>query len=159
MKIRPIDFVMLTALLTTVISHSSLAQQPMATKTTSATVGGGTYKLTVVVSGINKHSGKFFVGLANSEETFDKKSLKDQVIEVPASGDVSIVFDSLTAGQYAVRLYQDLNDNKQMDFSGQIPSEPFGFSNVTMLMGPPNFGQCAFDLNENKSVSISLIEM
>ncbi|MFY7912078.1 MAG: DUF2141 domain-containing protein [Emticicia sp.] len=41
--------------------------------------------------------------------------------------------------------------------NGQMPAEPFGFSNVTMLMGPPNFEQCAFDLNENKAINISLM--
>ena len=59
-------------------------------------------------------------------------------------------------GKYAIVLFQDLNGDNKLDMNGQMPAEPFGFSNLTMLMGPPNFEQCAFDLNEDKNIAISL---
>lgn len=158
MNIRIIRFAILAALVT--ISSLGRAQQPTsATMSTRIKAGSGNHKLTIVLSGVNSRTGKFYVGLANNEETFTKKSLRDTVVSVPASGEVAIVFDKLTAGRYAVRVYQDLNDNRIIDFSGQIPAEPFGFSNVAMVMGPPTFDQCAFDLAENKSISVNLIEM
>lgn len=134
-----------------------LAQQT--TTTTSASATGASYKLTVVISGIEKHSGKLYVGLANSAETFNGESAKTLAADVPASGDVTVTFDGLTPGRYAVRIYQDLNDNKKMDFSGQMPAEPFGFSNVTMLMGPPTFDQCAFNLGENKAIQVGMMSL
>ncbi|AUD07551.1 DUF2141 domain-containing protein [Spirosoma pollinicola] len=134
-----------------------LAQQ--STAVTSTSVAGATYKLTVVISGIEKHSGKLYAGLATSAETFDGESTNKIAVDVPASGDVTITFDGLAPGRYAVRIYQDLNANQKMDFSGQMPTEPFGFSNVTMLMGPPTFDQCAFDLAGNKSIQVGMMSL
>ena len=141
----------LVLLLNTLVSHT-VAQS-------AATGSTATHKLTVVLPTIKQRTGKLHIGLANSQESFDGASIQTKVVDVPASGEVSVTFDSLVAGQYAVRLFQDLNANDKIDFSGQFPNEPFGFSNITMLMGPPAFDQCAFDLTANKTISISLMQM
>ena len=118
-----------------------------------------TYSLTVVVSDVHKRTGKISVGLVNSAENFEGESYQTQAVDVSVSGEISVVFDSLTAGRYAVRLYQDINGNGKIDFNGQMPTEPFGFSNLTIPMGPPSFSQCAFDLAENKRIQVGLIDM
>lgn len=124
-----------------------------------APADSATHKLTVVIGQIMKRSGKLYIGLANNESSFKGESIKSQSIDVPASGEISVTFDGLAPGRYAVRVFQDLNNNQKMDFSGQMPDEPFGFSNVTMLMGPPNFDQSSFELNESKTISIRMMEM
>ncbi len=78
-------------------------------------------------------------------------------IAVPATGDIRVSFEGLPAGKYAVKVYQDLNANQRLDRSGQVPSEPFGFSNLTTLLAPPSFSQCAFDLNGPRTITITLI--
>ncbi|QJD77993.1 DUF2141 domain-containing protein [Spirosoma rhododendri] len=127
--------------------------------TTTLPADSATHKLTVTISGLTQRTGKLYVGLATDDKSLMGKSAITQTIDVPATGDATLTFADLKPGKYAVRLYQDLNDNKQMDFSGQMPTEPFGFSNVTMLMGPPSFDQCAFVLDGDKAVSVSVIEM
>ncbi|PRY32553.1 uncharacterized protein (DUF2141 family) [Spirosoma oryzae] len=128
-------------------------------RTTAAPADSATHKLTVTVTGIVQRSGKFYVGLATDDKTFSGKSAVTQTIDVPATGDAVVTFSDLKPGKYAVRIFQDMNDNKTMDFSGQMPAEPFGFSNVTMLMGPPTFDQCAFTLDGNKAVQVSMMEL
>jgi uncharacterized protein (DUF2141 family) len=136
--------------------NTSFAQQ---TTSTTATTTGATYSLTVVVSNVNNRTGKIYVGLSNSPANFNGDSFQRKTVDVPASGEIPIVFEGLPAGKYAVRLFQDLNNNQKMDFEGRMPSEPFGLSNVTMLMGPPDFDQSSFDLTENKSISIRMMAM
>jgi len=119
-----------------------------------------THTLTVSFSNVAKRSGMLYVGLYNSAASFDASdAYRKTRIEVLATGEISVSFDALPAGKYAIRAFQDLNDNMKLDRSGQMPTEPFGFSNVKMLMGPPIFIDCALDLPENKTVSISLISM
>ncbi len=118
-----------------------------------------TYTLTVVIPDFAHRNGNLRVGVANSEKTFTGESFKSQTVAVPASGGVKVTFEGLPAGRYAVRMMQDLNGNNEMDYSGSMPTEPFGFSNITMLMGPPSFGQSAFDLNGNKQIEVQLMEM
>ncbi|WP_461082447.1 DUF2141 domain-containing protein [Spirosoma flavus] len=137
-------------------SNLTIAQQT--TPATSATATK-TYSLTVVVHNVNNRTGKLYIGLADNASTFRGESKQNKSADVTPSGEISVVFEGLAPGRYAVRAYQDLNANNKLDFSGQIPSEPFGFSNVTMLMGPPDFDQSSFELTENKSIRISMLEM
>ena len=144
------------ALVISNLNTPCLAQQTM---TATSTTTGATYSLTVVIANVNNRSGKLYVGLANSKASFDGESSQRKMIDVPASGEITTVFEGLPSGRYAVRLFQDLNGNQKMDFSGQMPTEPFGFSNVAMLMGPPDFDQSSLELKENKSIRVSVMEM
>jgi uncharacterized protein (DUF2141 family) len=146
------------SLLLTITLFLAFLSQSFAVNTTPS-ADSATHKLTVTVNGITQRTGKLYVGLATDEKTFTGKSAVTQVIDVPATGDATVTFSDLKPGKYAVRIYQDMNDNKQMDFSGQMPAEPFGFSNVTMLMGPPQFDQSAFVLDSNKAVQVSMMEL
>ncbi len=115
------------------------------------------YSVTVVVKGIQMRQGKVYASITNDANSFPKGGFKSAVAEVTPSGEVSLKFENLLEGKYAIVLFQDLNDNKQLDMNGEMPAEPFGFSNVTMLMGPPVFDQCSFDVNENKLIAIGLM--
>ena len=114
--------------------------------------------ITIKIEGIKNRSGKIYAGLKNDPNNFlgEGTNIKSVSTEVTKEGDVILKFEGVFEGKYAIAIYQDLNDNKILDMNGQIPAEPFGFSNVTMLMGPPNFEQCAFDLTEDKAISIGL---
>jgi len=63
----------------------------------------------------------------------------------------------LPAGKYAVAVFQDLdNDNRLNRWLGLLPREPYGFSNNVGKYGPASFNKAAFDLSEDKSISIQL---
>lgn len=115
------------------------------------------YKLTIEFTNIAKRTGMLYVGLVNDAAEFNGNSYRKTRIPIPATGDFQVKFDQLPAGRYAVKVFQDLNENQKLDTSNQMPTEPFGFSNVTMLMGPPSFEQTAFDLNAPKTIVINLI--
>lgn len=133
-----------------------LAQQTTSVASASATA---THSLTVTVFNVNKRSGKLYVGLATNAANFMGESIQKKAVDVPASGEITVTFEGLAPSRYAVRVYQDLNDNQKMDFAGQMPTEPFGFSNVTMLMGPPDFDQSSFELTGNQSIRVRMLEM
>lgn len=63
----------------------------------------------------------------------------------------------LPTGSYAVAVYQDVNsDNRLNRWFGLIPKEPYGFSNNVGRYGPASFEKAAFDLTEDKSITIKL---
>ena len=115
------------------------------------------YSVTVTVKGIKKREGKVLASISNDMESFPQSGgIKTAMAEVTKEGEVTLTFEGMLEGKYAIVLYQDLNDNKTLDMNGQMPAEPFGFSNISMMMGPPTFLQCAFDLKENTAMDISL---
>lgn len=72
-----------------------------------------------------------------------------------------LLFDNLSPGQYALQLFQDRNNNQQLDLSKRgLPLEPVGLSgNPSLLRGRPSASQCLFTVTEdNQLLQIQLIE-
>jgi len=63
------------------------------------------------------------------------------------------------AGEYAIALYHDENNNGKCDrnFFG-IPKEGFAFSNnVKPFLSAPSFKSCKFSVPQRKKISITLL--
>lgn len=121
-----------------------------------------TITITVTVEGIRNSSGSIAVALHNEESDFpESEAFMEQEVSLSSSGDVEIVFENVPAGDYAVALMHDENDNGDIDFNEYgMPIEGFGFSNDAMGdMGPPDFDQAAFSAEKDTDISVSLIYM
>jgi uncharacterized protein (DUF2141 family) len=132
---------------------------------TSLVLGGGanagTFLLEAEIMNATAGTGVIRAELHDSSRTFLSKD------DVPAFGSVvvSVVgsrvllrFDDVPPGRYAINLFQDLNDNANLDsnFLG-IPTEPYGFSNNVMgRLGPPSFEQAAFEIKTSMKIEIKL---
>ena len=115
-------------------------------------------KLQVTVTHIKGHKGNIIVGIFDSDESFLKKPLDGRMMK--ASGDsVTVVFENLKPGKYAVSVLHDANKNEDLDKNKLgIPNEGFGFSNnVIGAMGPPSFERAQIDLGpEQKDLDIDI---
>jgi uncharacterized protein (DUF2141 family) len=99
-----------------------------------------TGKLNVVITGINEAKGNIRVGLFDNEGNFLKKTVKGKTVKAGADK-VTVAFDDVAPGEYAVSVIHDANENGELDsnFMG-IPQEGFGFGNNAMgTFGPPSF--------------------
>ncbi len=100
--------------------------------------------------------GNLKVALFNDAEGFMDNAVFDTTLIITdRSMDLEL---NLDPDVYAVSIYQDLNENDNLDsnFFG-IPTEPYGFSNNARgTFGPPTYEQCKFALDNNKSVTINL---
>lgn len=104
-------------------------------------------KLQVTVTNIKGDKGDIIVGIFDSDENFLKKPLDGRLAK--ANGDsITVVFENLKPGKYAVSVLHDANKNKDLDKNKLgIPKEGFGFSNnVLGAMGPPSFDRAIIDL-------------
>ncbi len=71
---------------------------------------------------------------------------------------ITHTFTNLSAGIYAISIFQDANDNGQIDknFFG-APTEPYGFSTNTYgMFGPPDFADVSFEVKDNETVSLTI---
>ncbi len=69
----------------------------------------------------------------------------------PSDGRETYRFEGVPAGEYALVVYHDENENGRLDknFIG-IPKEPIGFSNRYKPKGPPTFDRSRFALNADE---------
>ena len=107
---------------------------------------------------VKKNSGKIALMLVNSEENYIKrqpiKAAKSNVVD----GRVSVMFYSISKGNYAVMAYHDVNNNGKLDtnFLG-IPSEPFAFSNNAKgFMGAPKFEKAKFIVDSDTVIDLDI---
>ncbi len=62
---------------------------------------------------------------------------------------MTVSFEDIKPGTYAINVFHDENSNKKMEtnFIG-IPVEGYGFSNNPRLFGPPTFNKTKFIFKE-----------
>ncbi len=111
--------------------------------------------LTIDISNVNKNVGSVMVAIHN-KDNFLKTRLIEKSILAQAN-QLKVTFD-LPQGDYAVAVYQDNNNNQQLDTNMfGVPQEPYGFSNnVRPKFRAPNFEEAKIQLQEQKYINIKL---
>jgi uncharacterized protein (DUF2141 family) len=117
-------------------------------------------RIIVTVTGLKSAVGGVYVGLYATPSKFLNGTQVDAMRKVRAStGPVTVVFDNLPPGTYAVGAYHDENNNDHMDtdFVG-LPTEGYALSNgVRAVMTKPTFQQAAFSVGaEDKPVALHI---
>ena len=113
-----------------------------AQETTKADVNNTTITVTVPVKSTEGH---VVFGLY-TESNFMRAPLMGLESDIK-DGKATVTFTDVEPGVYAVILFHDKNDNKQMDFDLQgMPQEMYGVSNNVMSMGPPQWTDAKFEV-------------
>lgn len=120
------------------------------------------HQLKVEITNIQHSKGKILAAIYPSKEDFLNAPLQYQnsIIEA-GQNSVEIVFEDLKAGEYAISIFHDENDNGVLDKNMLgIPKEPFGFSNnARAKFSAPSFEDCIVRLNSSKSTSAISIQV
>jgi uncharacterized protein (DUF2141 family) len=115
----------------------------------------------VSVHGLTSRNGFLNVSIWKNVKGFPKKSeeaLAQKIVPV-AGSDMTIRFDALEQGVYAVVAYHDQNSNGKLDMGFMGPKEPYGVSNnFRSKFGPPDFESCAFNLSDKLQVINILVK-
>jgi uncharacterized protein (DUF2141 family) len=113
--------------------------------------------LTVNISDVEKGKGHLMIALYASKEDYKngKASFHSKVKAL--KGKEIAVFENLPYGEYAIKMYQDENDNNEMDFNMMgIPKEGYGFSNNVGMFGAPAYKEAKFVVKESTAIEIDL---
>ncbi len=93
------------------------------------------------VSKLKSNEGSIMIAFYTADIPFLGDQVSFSHIAKVNSSEVQNVSLTIPKGKYAIGIYQDLNEDKELNtgFFG-IPKEPYGFSNDAMgLVGPPSF--------------------
>jgi uncharacterized protein (DUF2141 family) len=115
--------------------------------------------LEVNIRNVKDTKGTVRVGLFMNEKEFLKRADFGKVIKAQ-KGEVTVVFENLLPGDYAISVIHDANENGEIDSNlFGIPTEGFGFGNNAMgTFGPPSFDKAkvAVEKNGKESHAIDL---
>jgi uncharacterized protein (DUF2141 family) len=104
-------------------------------------------RILVTIDGLHSANGNVFVGLYASPNKFLHGNECDAFKKVRASaGPITVAFDNLPPGTYAVGAYHDENGNGHLDTNLLgLPIEGYALSNgVRAILAPPRFTDAAF---------------
>ena len=108
-------------------------------------------RLIVSITGVKNASGGVYIGLYATPSKFLNGTQVDLMKKVQATaGPITVVFDNLPPGTYAVGAYHDENGNDHLDtnFLG-LPEEGYALSNgVRAVTSKPTFQQAAFTVGD-----------
>ena len=124
--------------------------------TPSAKVATENVSITVTVPHVNGTEGEVVFALYDSNENFmQRKTLVSKKATI-ADAESQIIFENVKPGVYAIVCLHDKNSNNIMDFdTNGMPLEDYGSSNNVIRMGPPNFEDAKFTV-ENKSLDLTI---
>tara|TARA_R100001369_G_scaffold91404_1_gene132609 strand:+ start:100 stop:519 length:420 start_codon:yes stop_codon:yes gene_type:complete len=100
--------------------------------------------ITVTIDNVNNDTGKVLLSLHTSETFMKGKGIKDVETKIQ-DGKITITFENVLPGDYAIMALHDENENNKMDFrENGMPSESYGTSNNVMAFGPPQYDEAKF---------------
>ena len=103
--------------------------------------------VTVTIENVLNDEGTVLASLHTSN-TFMRGGGIVDLAEKAKKGPITLTFENVVPGTYAVMAMHDANDNKRMDYeSNGMPKESYGMSGNDMAMGPPNFDMAKFEVN------------
>ncbi|HZB90800.1 MAG TPA: DUF2141 domain-containing protein [Stellaceae bacterium] len=117
-------------------------------------------RVIVTIDGLHSAKGNVFVALYSKPDEFPDGDYSDQHIKVKASlTPITVVFDHLKPGLYAVGAYHDENANGRLDtnFIG-YPVEGYALSNgIRAIISRPRFIDAAFSVPDgDKHVTLHI---
>lgn len=111
--------------------------------------------ITVTIDNVKNDNGKVSFAL-HTKDTFMKSDAIMTAETEIKEGKVSITFENVKPGEYAIIALHDENENKRMDFrENGMPLESYGMSNNVMSFGPPQYDDAKFKL-EDKDLELNI---
>ncbi len=127
---------------------ANTVEAPVTSEAVAMTVDAESATVTVNVEGFKKQQGAIMAALVDANGYKGGKPVQARKVDV--DGDVVILtFSDLPAGEYAVRMFHDVNSDGQMNANAfGMPTEPFAFSNNAVgTMGPAPWSKAKFTVN------------
>ena len=121
-----------------------------------------TANLTIIIKGIQNPVGTMNFAVYDDAENYDNS--KDYFVgeSIPVESlAFEYVFHDLPYGNYAISLFHDEDENKELNTNWVgMPKELFGFSNdAKAKMGPPDFEDASFEIKGDMELTINLVDL
>ena len=112
---------------------------------TSAQDNTGT-TVKVTIENVLSDEGNIMVALHTADTFMKGQGISDDSITAQ-TGEVTLSFEHVKPGTYAIMVLHDENDNDRMDYEDNgMPKERYATTGVIELYGPPTFEGAKFEL-------------
>lgn len=100
--------------------------------------------ITVTIDNVTSDKGTVKLSLHTADTFMKGKGLMSAQSKIK-NGKITVTFENVKPGDYAIIAFHDENENSKMDFrENGMPLESYGMSNNSMAFGPPNYNDAKF---------------
>jgi len=100
--------------------------------------------ITVTIDNVTSDKGTVKLSLHTADTFMKGKGLMSTQSKIK-DGKITVTFENVKPGDYAIIAFHDENENSKMDFrENGMPLESYGMSNNSMAFGPPNYNDAKF---------------
>ncbi|MBU2919917.1 DUF2141 domain-containing protein [Winogradskyella psychrotolerans] len=100
--------------------------------------------ITVTIDNVTSDKGTVKLSLHTADTFMKGKGLMSAQSKIK-DGKITVTFENVNPGDYAIIAFHDENENSKMDFrENGMPLESYGMSNNSMAFGPPNYNDAKF---------------
>lgn len=112
----------------------------------------------LTIEGMRSEQGHLLVALYDSSEGWSSNTERDARRISVEAGETTARFADLPAGDYAIAVFHDANDDGLFNMNDQgIPMEMYAFSNNVFPLGRrAHFEEAAFDLDAGETTSLTI---
>ena len=104
--------------------------------------------VTVTIENVLSDGGTILAGL-HTADTFMKGQGVANAMVPATEGEVTLTFENVQPGTFAVMVMHDKNDNKRMDMEANgMPKESYGMTGPMESYGPPSFETAKFEVTD-----------
>jgi len=104
--------------------------------------------ITITIDNATSDEGKVIASVHTMDTFMKGAGILNAESEIK-DGKVTLVFENVTPGTYAIMALHDVNNNNRMDFEANgMPKESYGMSGNEMTMGPPSFDMAKFEVSD-----------
>ncbi len=117
--------------------------------------------LNVTIDKVNSNEGKILAQIFKGKENYKNGKPESSLIVPAKKGKNSFLFQNLSQGEYAVRLFHDMNDNNDLDTNVfGMPTEGYGFSNQAVgNFGPPKYKDMIVIIGKDTKAADTKVKM
>ena len=111
--------------------------------------------ITVTIDNVKNDTGKVSMALHTSKTFMKGQGVMNAETKIK-DGKITITFENVQPGEYAIMALHDENENNRMDFrENGMPLESYGMSNNVMSFGPPQYDDAKFKV-EAKDLELNI---
>ena len=117
--------------------------------------------LNVTIDKVNSSDGKILAQVFKGKENYKNGKPESSLIIPAKKGKNTFSFQNLEHGEYAVRLFHDINDNNDLDTNVfGMPTEGYGFSNQAVgNFGPAQYKDMVVIIGKDTETADTKVKM
>ncbi len=103
--------------------------------------------VTIEIAGVRAADGDLYVSLQTREQFMKATGVAGEILKDPGAGMTRVVLPNVSAGDYSVSVWHDINGNGQFDFGPDgRPADGWSMVNASTLRGEPDFESVKFSV-------------